>query len=131
MVKRKVHKGTKAGPVRQAPKNKDIRKETAPKPRTDSKQAEVIGMLIRPQGITIPVIMKATGWQQHSVRGFLAGVVRKKLGLLLQSEKKQGADRVYRIAAGAAQTASDKAAKRVDAPKTAKSPQQSSGSRAH
>ncbi|MDB5604803.1 MAG: hypothetical protein JWP25_1703 [Bradyrhizobium sp.] len=64
--------------------------------RPDTKHARIIALLRAPAGTTIVAIMTATGWQQHSVRGFLAGVVRKKLRLNLISEQTDKG-RVYRI----------------------------------
>ena len=66
------------------------------KMRSGTKNAQVVTMLRDQAGTTIAAIMAATGWQQHSVRGFLAGVVRKKLGLNLVSEPGESG-RVYRI----------------------------------
>ena len=69
-----------------------------PRTRDNSKQAEVIRMLQRPEGATIGQICTATGWQAHTVRGTFAGAFKKKLGLTIVSEKAQGGERVYRIA---------------------------------
>ena len=69
-----------------------------PRTRDNSKQAEVIRMLQRPEGATIGQICTATGWQAHTVRGTFAGAFKKKLGLTIVSDKPQGGERVYRIA---------------------------------
>src|ERR1019366_3762286 len=71
--------------------------------RPDTKHARIVAMLRAPAGTTIAAIMATTEWQQHSVRGFLAGVIRKKLGLNLVSEQTDKG-RVYRIKDGKAST---------------------------
>ena len=67
--------------------------------RANSKQARVLALLRGPNGATIATVVRTTGWQPHTVRGFFAAVVRKKLGLRLESEKTDG-ERVYRIVTG-------------------------------
>lgn len=68
----------------------------APQKPRSTKQEQVLVLLRRPEGASIKTIRQATGWQPHSVRGFFAGVVRKKLALTLASEM-SGDARVYRI----------------------------------
>jgi Protein of unknown function (DUF3489) len=99
MSKRKRVSAVKARPaakIRRRAAHQVARRSTV---RAHSKQMRVVGLLSRPGGATIAGIMQSTGWQPHSVRGFLAAVVRKKLGLKLVSEKTDG-PRVYRIADG-------------------------------
>ena len=68
------------------------------KARTGTKQALVVEMLRRSEGATVDQIMEATGWQRHSVRGAIAGALKKKLGLAVTSEKVEDRGRVYRVA---------------------------------
>lgn len=67
--------------------------------RETSKQATVIAMLKRTEGATIDQICEATDWQPHTVRGAMAGALKKKLGLDIQSSKESGGDRTYKISA--------------------------------
>ena len=71
--------------------------QTAPRTRENSKQAQVVAMLKRPEGATIAQICEATGWQAHTVRGTFAGAFKKKLGLNITSDKAEGGERIYRI----------------------------------
>ena len=66
-------------------------------PRAETKQASLIALLQAPEGATMEVIIAATGWQAHTVRGAISGVLRKALGLKVTSVKEEGKCRVYRI----------------------------------
>jgi hypothetical protein len=65
--------------------------------REGTKQAVLIDLLKRPEGATLPQMVEATNWMVHTVRGAMAGALKKKLGLEITSEKQPGSDRIYRI----------------------------------
>ena len=71
--------------------------KTKPAARTESKLQTCLGLLNSAEGATIDELIAATGWQAHSVRGFLAGTVKKKLNLVLESSKAGDGVRRYRI----------------------------------
>lgn len=87
----------KAKPRKPAAK-KRVSKSKTPTSRADSKQSQLIKMLERPDGATIDEIVKKLEWQPHTVRGAIAGALKKRLKLKVESEKIEGRGRVYRIA---------------------------------
>ena len=94
--------GTKPAPAPRKKKNRDGGKKRKPAKapratRTDTKQAQLIAMLERAKGASIEEIAEALDWQHHTVRGAIAGALKKKLGLGVTSEKDERRGRIYRI----------------------------------
>ena len=79
--------------------NADNSPSQQPRQRGSSKQQVLVDLLTRAEGATIAQIVAATDWQAHSVRGVISGVLKKKLGLHIVSEKSKGGERIYRVAA--------------------------------
>jgi len=96
MSKNAARTSKKAARTKGAAKPKATTKQ-ASTPRAESKQSQLIAMLKQPDGVTIVEITKALEWQPHTVRGAIAGALKKKLGLKVESEKVDDRGRVYRL----------------------------------
>jgi hypothetical protein len=92
----KGQSGKKASPAKKSPKSAKKAK-TAKAVREGSKTDRILELLKRPGGVTAKELMKATGWQPHSVRGFLSGTIGKKMGLTVTSVKGEEGDRTYSV----------------------------------
>ena len=90
---KKAKSGKKASPGKKAPKGEKKGGEA----RDGSKAAKILDLLKRPGGATSKELQKATGWQPHSVRGFLSGTIGKKMGLTVTSTKSEDGERSYSI----------------------------------
>ena len=104
-----------ASPKKGAPKGQQTAKGAKPKrtakvskkaakperkaaaPRAESKGAQILALIRRPKGATLAELAKLTGWQNHSIRGFLSGTVGKKMGLTVESAKREDGMRVYSL----------------------------------
>lgn len=94
-AKTKGKSAKKATPAKKAPKGAKKAKSAREGTKTD----QVLALLKRPGGVTAKELMKATGWQPHSVRGFLSGTIRKKMGLTVTSTKGDEGERTYSVKA--------------------------------
>ena len=96
----KAHVAKRRAPVAPAkgkPALKAARAKKAAPARPGSKTAKILDLLKRLGGVTLKELMKATGWQPHSVRGFLSGTLGKKMGTPVESSKRADGERVYRF----------------------------------
>jgi hypothetical protein len=104
VAKKKAKSAKKPTPAKKAPKTatkpKGARPDKVAKEkgvREGSKTETILALLKRPGGVTAKELMKATGWQPHSVRGFLSGTVSKKMGLMVTSSKAEDGERTYSV----------------------------------
>jgi hypothetical protein len=95
--KKTPKKPAKSKKAARTPRKPRTLSRAAPRTRENSKQAKLIDMLNRPNGATIEEIATTFGWQAHTVRGAIAGALKKKLGLNVASQKVEGRVRVYKI----------------------------------
>lgn len=90
----------KAAPLKAQPATKAANANNrATAPRGGSKTEAILDLLKRPAGVSLKELVKATGWQPHSVRGFLSGTIGKKMGTPVESFKSGEGDRCYRLSA--------------------------------
>jgi hypothetical protein len=92
----KAKPGRKADSAQKTPKRR-TKGKVAKRDARDSKTARILDLLKRPEGVTSRELMKATGWQPHSVRGFLSGTVVRKMGLTITSTKGDDGQRTYSV----------------------------------
>src|SRR5258706_16308502 len=95
---KKSKPGKKTTPAKKTPKAPEGEKKSS-SARDGSKAAKILELLKRPGGATSKELMKATGWQPHSVRGFLSGTIGKKMGLTVTSTKGEDGERTYSVKA--------------------------------
>jgi len=90
-------KGAKPKKTAKASKKVVARERKTTTPRPESKGAKILALIRRPKGATLAELAKLTGWQNHSIRGFLSGAVGKKMGLTVDSARREDGERVYSI----------------------------------
>jgi hypothetical protein len=93
-------KTARSAKPKKAPRASKKAVKTEPKaaaPRAESKGAQILALIRRPKGATLAELAKLTGWQNHSIRGFLSGALRKKMGLTVESIRRENGERVYSL----------------------------------